>query len=122
MPSPLAGIGVLELGAGSAIAYAGKLFADLGADVTRLGITRGESANYTTREDGATTGLALYLNARKKSAVIDFTDDGGRGEMSELFSRNRVLLHAPIDHAQASALRPEAIAAEFPYLIVVSVT
>lgn len=122
MPNPLAGIGVLELGAGAAIAYAGKLFADLGADVTRLDVVGGESTHYAAREDGATTGLALYLNARKNSMVVDLADDRGLGKMSELFTGNHILLHAPIDHAQASALSPEAIAAQFSHLIVVSVT
>ena len=122
MQPPLAGIGVIELGGGSAIAYAGKLYADLGADVMRLGITGGKRAPGGTREDGETKGLALYLNARKKSRVIDPTGDVGREEISGLFARSRILLHAPIDHAQASTLSPEAIAAEFPHLIVVSVT
>ena len=122
MQPPLAGIGVIELGGGSAIAYAGKLYADLGADVMRLGITGGKRAPGGTREDGEIKGLALYLNARKKSRVIDPTGDVGLEEISELFARSRILLHAPIDHAQASTLGPEAIAAEFPHLIVVSVT
>jgi len=122
MQPPLTGIGVIELGGGSAIAYAGKLFADLGADVMRLGITGGKSALDETREDGETKGLALYLNARKKSMVIDPTGDVGLEQISRLFARSRILLHAPIDHAHASALSPEAIAARFPHLIVVSVT
>ena len=122
MQPPLAGIGVIELGGGSAIAYAGKLYADLGADVMRLGITGSKSVTGGTREDGEIKGLALYLNARKKSRVIDPTGDVGREEISGLFARSRILLHAPIDRAQASTLSPEAIAAEFPHLIVVSVT
>ena len=43
MQAPLAGIGVIELGGGPAIAYAGKLCADLGAEVTRITPGSGEA-------------------------------------------------------------------------------
>jgi crotonobetainyl-CoA:carnitine CoA-transferase CaiB-like acyl-CoA transferase len=36
MPAPLEGIHVTEVGGAAAVAYAGKLFADLGAEVTRV--------------------------------------------------------------------------------------
>ncbi len=125
MQAPLAGIVVLELGGGAAIAYAGKLFADLGAEVTRIRIKGGRNAldeSAMDAADGATNALALYLNAHKNSALIDPAGDGGRAALSGWFARGRVLLLAPMDGTQAFTFEPEVIAAEFPHLIVVSVT
>ena len=122
MQAPLAGIVVLELGGGAAIAYAGKLCADLGAQVTRLRINGGSNALDEPRAYGETNALALYLNARKKCTNIDPAGDGGRGELSAWLARGRVLLLAPMEGTQAYPLEPEVIAAEFPHLIVVSVT
>ncbi len=122
MHAPLAGVSVAELGRGSAIAYAGKLFADLGADVTRIEAGGAESVPADDRSEGESSALKLYLDARKKSIVTIPTGKTGRSQLAALLARSRILLHAPIDPAPAPALRPEAIAAEFRHLIVVSVT
>ena len=123
MQAPLAGIGVIELGGGSAIAYAGKLFADLGADVTRIAPSGGESASGAEGADDAASVLVLYLNARKESIVSDPSTDAGAAVMSELFSRSRVLFHGATERGQAQFLpSPEEVARKFPNLVVVSVT
>lgn len=97
MQNPLAGIGVVELGAGSAIAYAGKLFADLGAEVTRIEITGDGSASGGTTEDGAANPLALFLNARKAELALDLSRAVERVTLRGLLARSRVLLHAGSD-------------------------
>ncbi|MBI4195255.1 MAG: CoA transferase [Betaproteobacteria bacterium] len=113
----------MELGAGSAIAYAGKLSADLGADVTRIEVGGWESASGEERADSEANGLTLYLNSRKKSIIADPSADAGRAAMSKLLARSRVLFHGANDRCFAErGLSPETIAQEFPGLIVVSVT
>lgn len=116
--SALAGIGIVELGAGPAIAYAGKLFADLGAGVTRI-----ETRESTSGTDSKASALALYLHARMQSAAIDLSSDTGRAALRDLFARSRILLHAANDRRFAKwDLDPETIARNFPDLIVVAVT
>ncbi|MEO5739018.1 MAG: CoA transferase [Vicinamibacterales bacterium] len=84
MPAPLAGIRVIELGAAAAIAYAGKLFGDLGAEITRV-------------------------EMRSNAAL-------------ELPAGNHVLFCGWTEHEEMSEVRPEAIAAQYPELVVAAVT
>ena len=120
--SALAGIGIVELGAGPAIAYAGKLFADLGADVTR--IEANARAAERGRDAGRRTDCRLYLNARKqKRRHRSIERYRARATLRDLFARSRMLLHAANDRRFAEwRLDPETIARDFPDLIVVAVT
>ena len=122
MHGPFGRIGVLELGGGPAIAYAGKLFADLGAEITRVDLADAQNADAGNGKDSRADALALYLNAGKNSVAVDPRSDAGRAALSRLFAQARVLLHAATDRARGAELSPEAIAAQFPELIVVSVT
>ena len=119
MPDAFAGIGVVELGSGLAIAYAGKLFADLGADVTRI------TAPEHGRQPGErlTYPLELYLNSRKAIRGLDLTAAPDREALRELLAQSHVLFHAANDRRFAHFdLSPEQIARSRPELIVVSVT
>lgn len=112
MQAPLAGIGVIELGIGPAIAYAGKLCADLGAEVTRIAPGGGEPAGV----------FDLYLNARKKHLAADSAGEAGAAAL-ELIARSRVLFHAPAGYPPENWLPgPAELARQFPDLVVVSVT
>jgi crotonobetainyl-CoA:carnitine CoA-transferase CaiB-like acyl-CoA transferase len=75
----LAGYTVVELTAGVAGAYATKLFADAGADVTVIEPVGGSALRRITRsgplpEDGADGPLFRWLAAGKRCAVGDITD------------------------------------------------
>ncbi len=122
MQVPLDRIRVIELGRAPAIAYAGKLFADLGAGVTRVELPDAQSASSRQRDDSELDALGLYLNARKKCIKIDASSDAGRAALTGLFAHSHVLLRGSTEQAQASSLSPEAIATEYPDLIVASVT
>ena len=123
MGSALAGIGVLEIGAGSAVAYAGKLFADLGAHVTRISARGAEYAPGDEAADGETGALALYLNSRKENIVIVPALDADGAVLRGALARSRVLFHGAADRRFTEwGLTPEAIARDFPGLIVVAVT
>ncbi|OGA52974.1 MAG: hypothetical protein A3G24_24010, partial [Betaproteobacteria bacterium RIFCSPLOWO2_12_FULL_62_13] len=123
MGSPFAGIGVVELGAGSAIAYAGKLFADLGADVTRIETRGEEGAPGNDSAHAQANALGLYLNARKQNMATDPSADAGRATLRGLLARSRVLLHGANERCLAEwGLSPETIARDFPDLVVIAVT
>ncbi len=123
MQAPLAGIGVIELGGGSAIAYAGKLCADLGAEVTRIVPSGDGDAAGAAGADEAAGVLALYLNSRKARIVHDPATDAGAAAISQLISRSRVLFRGASGRGQAQfPPSPEELARKFPHLVVVSVT
>ena len=74
----LSGIRVLEIAGGIAGAYAAKLFADMGADVTRLEPAHGDplAARCLDADEPATEGLYWhYLNAGKSTAKPTGTYD-----------------------------------------------
>lgn len=117
MGGPLAGIRVIELGASPAVGYAGKLFADLGADVTRAAACE---PGATERQSRA---LSLYLNARKKHATLDLAGEPDAARFRALLARGSVLFAAANEQRYAEGQwSPERIAQEYPALIVVSVT
>ena len=123
MHAPLVGTAVVELGGGAAIAYAGKLFADLGADVTRIEMTGTESASGGEAVHSEAATLALYLNRRKEELPLDLTRESERITLRARLARSRMLLHAGNDRRFAEwGLDPEQIAREIPGLVVVSVT
>lgn len=117
MHAPFAGLRVTELGGGSAIAYAGKLFADLGAEVTRVGWQDAASDSNDVPD-----GLELYLHARKQSIVMNCPADAARAQVCGILQRSQVLLHAPGPSWQAFVPDVATLAAEYPHLVVVSVT
>lgn len=92
MAEAFAGIRVLEAGAGAALAYAGKLFADFGAEVLKLD---GPDALYQAWPlvEGR-SALQGWLNANKRLV---------RGDVAELAPGCHVLLDA---RAEASGVLP----------------
>ncbi len=106
MHRPLAGVGVVEIGALREIGYAGRLLADLGAVVTRL-----EEGD---REQGEPDALELDLAVGKRCASMDALDD--------LLASSQIVLICSTQSAEPSALNAERIAAERPGLVVVSVS
>lgn len=103
----LEGVRVLEVGQGVSAAYAGKLMADLGADVWKVEPPGGDPS----RRDGPFRpgaddpdggGLFVYLNANKRSVVVDLDDDEGRSELRRLVGWGEILVH---DHPARQAER-----------------
>ncbi|MGH7802837.1 MAG: CaiB/BaiF CoA transferase family protein [Candidatus Binatia bacterium] len=89
---PLRSLRVVELGSGVAAAYAGKLFADLGADVVKIespdgDVTRRHGPYPGGRVDPETSGLFLYLNSNKRGGVLDLDDAAGRRSFERLLAR-----------------------------------
>ncbi|MFP8873318.1 MAG: CoA transferase, partial [Myxococcota bacterium] len=86
--SALEGIRVLEVSDGSA-GYCGKLLADLGADVIKIEPPGGDPSRLEPPFAGATAGPDrglgfLYVNANKRSVVLDLSEESDRGRFHRL--------------------------------------
>lgn len=111
MDNPLATVEVLEVGRNPALGYAGRLYAQLGARVTRV-----QHASQPAAHDAT----AIYLQAHKD--VVTY-DPAGAAELATLLRerlpRTNVLFCEP---APDAGYDPAALAAAFPHLVVVAVT
>ncbi|MGD9892367.1 MAG: CaiB/BaiF CoA transferase family protein [Dehalococcoidia bacterium] len=128
-PVPFAGLRVLELGEFVAVPYAGKMLADLGADV--LKVEHPDAGDPSRRygpfpasaEDDEHSGLFTYLNSNKRSVVFDVGADDGRQRLQRLLSGADVLF---IDETFTDRLvpngTPESLAEQYDRLVVTAVT
>ena len=105
----LGGLRVLELGSFIAAPFAGKLLADLGADVLKVELPEGEPARAfgpfpRDEPDPEASGLYLYLNANKRSVTLDYRTVTGRRLLLEL-ARHRDALLCDLRPAEVEELR-----------------
>jgi crotonobetainyl-CoA:carnitine CoA-transferase CaiB-like acyl-CoA transferase len=120
---PLSGVRVAEFGAGSAVAYCGKLFADFGAAVVKVEAPGGDPGRrmppLIDRGDGVgESGVFAWLNTNKQSVTVA-SDDKAR--LAEIVGANDVLLDArPGAGADAGATGHAALRAAFPGLTIVA--
>ena len=106
---PYSGIRILDLShwLGS---YAGRLFADLGAEVIRV-----EPPEGLPDRVSATAGQFAFLNASKTSVVIAPEGEGGYGELTALAGAADVVL---LERDGPFWSRAEDLRARFPRLVV----
>ena len=95
----LEGVRVLEFATGVAGPYAGKLFADYGADVVKVEPPEGDEARrwspFLTPATGpATSALFLHLNTNKRSVTLDPSCDEGHGLAEQLISSADVVIES----------------------------
>ncbi|MEE9277484.1 MAG: CoA transferase, partial [Dehalococcoidia bacterium] len=120
----LAGLRVLELGEGQAVAYAGKLLAEFGADVVKVESPDGDPVRRRIPlGDGAQADSQLHrwLNNGKRSVVVGWRRDAA--ELRPLLDGADVVLSAvpvtgPEAPATAAALTPAALRDGREHLIV----
>lgn len=101
MPGPLAGMRIIEVCHMLAGPYCGMLLADLGADVVKIEIGRGDIARDTG--GGSVGEHNIYfasLNRNKRSMTLDLTDPADRAMFDELVRSS---------HGLITNLRPRAI-------------
>ncbi len=129
MGLPLDGITVIELGSMVAAPYAGKLLAELGADVVKLEPPgAGDPARLVGPfprgvPDPETSALFLYLNTAKRSVELDPATADGRATLDRLLDRADVLIHdATAVRAATLGIDPETVLARYPRLIGCAVT
>jgi len=120
----LAGIRVLDF-TDNYSAYAGRLLADLGADVVRVEPLAGAAVRSLGPYERTPTGERMsfaheFLDAGKRSVALDLESAAGRGQLAQLAAASDVMIETP------SALSPhvdlEAIRARNPALILVSIS
>lgn len=125
---PLAGVRVLEVGDLVSAAYAGKLLADLGAEVVKIETPDGGD---TARRRGPfprdvpdpeASGLFLYLNTNKRGITLDLAGDAGRAALATLAATTDLLIHeVPPDEMHARGLDYERLRATNDGLVMTSI-
>jgi benzylsuccinate CoA-transferase BbsE subunit len=95
-------------------AYASRLLADLGADVTRVEPPGGSSTRRVeplVEVDGQTvSAFELFVNAGKRSVVLDLAHAGDATLLDELIATADIVIESPapvLDPAHAAALKPD---------------
>ena len=126
----LSGLRVIELGSGVSAAWATKWMADLGADVIKVESPGGdllrERGPYPLSESGPDlnqAGFFHYLNANKRSVVLDPTDAGDREELLRLMASAEAVVHNwSIQQLEDARLRWEDLHPQFPDLVCCALT
>ncbi len=126
-PSALSGLRVLEI-AGPCTRYAGKLFADMGADVVLVeppegGATRREPP-YIEDVPGTERSLChAYYNTSKRGVTLDLDSTSGQGLFRELASGAALVIEGEKPGTMKQrGLDYDALSARRPQLVVTSVT
>jgi benzylsuccinate CoA-transferase BbsE subunit len=118
----LAGIRVLDL-ADSAVAYGGRLLADLGAEVIRI---EPPHAGATSGNEAARCAQSLthaFWNANKKSITLDLASPDGARLFGELTAKSDVVIETFAPGTLASwGIGYETMKERNPAIILVSVT
>lgn len=127
MKDPFSGVTVLELGAGKAIAYAGKLMADLGARVVKVESPAGDPLRRAgpfqdDTVDPEGSGAFLYFNASKESVVINIATATGNEALKNWLRSSRIVLYSKTSPSLPELnLSASDIASENPGATVVSI-
>jgi benzylsuccinate CoA-transferase BbsE subunit len=91
----LGGLRVLDMG-GRALAYAGRAFAELGAEVILVEPPEGSPARWAepvvATPDGPVSAYFAFMGMGKRSLTLDFTSDRGRIALARLVERSDVVL------------------------------
>ena len=124
----LSGVRVLEFGPGIAIAYAGKMFGDFGADVIKIEPPRGDPARGEGpfsggQPDPETSAPFLFFNRNKRGVTLDPATEAGRGLLARL-ARTADLIIAAYSLRQLAdfGLDLPGLTAQQPALVLVSLT
>ncbi|MDA1002720.1 MAG: CoA transferase [Chloroflexi bacterium] len=127
-PAALDHLRVVELGDFISAPYAGKLLADLGADVIKVESPAGDGARAhgpfpDDEPHPERSGLFLFLNANKRSVVLDLDTTEGRADFERLVGWADVLLHnVPPADLERWGLTYEQLSEQHPELVMVSIT
>lgn len=122
-PGALAGLTVIEIAERVSGEYTAKLLADLGAEVIKVERTGGAPTRHMGPFRHGESALFAYLNANKKSVVLDLGDAYGRETLQRLLSRAHALID---DHdenwCESRGLSAPVIAKAHPDLVHTLVT
>ncbi|HKD65610.1 MAG TPA: CoA transferase [Candidatus Binataceae bacterium] len=124
----MAGCVVVECGEGVAAAFAGRLLADLGAEVIKVeppagDLTRRRGPFAADIPDPENGGLFLCLNTSKRCITLDLNTAPGRDRLHQLLGEADVLIHnVPPAERASMGLASEELRAHFEELIVTSIS
>ena len=119
LPPLLGDLHVLEWAQGGGAPYAGRLLADLGADVVKLEPPSGDPAR-TPREPGRSfSGLFQHVNAGKRSVAIDWTTAAGEDVVAAALRWADCVI---LDASSPAATSPELLANVAADAVVVVIT
>ncbi|MDD5222943.1 MAG: CoA transferase [bacterium] len=112
----LNGLRVVEYGGGTAVSFASRLLADLGAEVIKVETPAGDPTRKYgpfggDRPDRESSGYFAYLNAGKRGITLDLRKEDGRAAFRELLREADLLAEGG-----ASAADLEAAGFSFPEL------
>ncbi len=128
LPLALEGLTVLEDGGGIAAAYAGKLLADLGAEVIKVEAPGGDAVRRQPPFPGddpqrERSGLHLFLDTNKRSLTLDVESAVGRRLYRRLAEWcGTVITARPIVEQRRLGLDWARLSADAPTLNQVSIT
>jgi crotonobetainyl-CoA:carnitine CoA-transferase CaiB-like acyl-CoA transferase len=96
-PTALLGLRVVEIAAGLAVAYTGKLLAQAGAEVIRVEPPGGDEIRRAgpfkdDQPELDAGGLHAFMNSGKRSVVLDLTTDDGARLAARLVEGSQLLL------------------------------
>jgi len=127
-PGPLDGLRVVECSANSSASYAGKLLADLGAEVVKVEPPDGDPQRAYGPFPGGEphpekSGAFLYRNCNKLGVTLDLTHKRGQGVLTQLLQDADALIHdyTPTE-AERRGLVYDAIGGDHPKLVMTSIT
>lgn len=107
---PLRGVRLLEIGSYTAGPHAGRLLAQLGADVLKVEPPHGEGSRRLAQRVGGVGYLYYVNNVGKRSCRLDLADAGDRARFDQLLAGcDIVLTSLAADTLAAQGLAPEQI-------------
>ncbi|EUB99704.1 L-carnitine dehydratase/bile acid-inducible protein F [Rhizobium sp. CF080] len=122
---PLAGLRCVECATGVAAAYAGRLLASMGADVTMIEPRDGSPLRREPPFLGPRSGesaLFAYLSAGKQAISVDLDTEAGREEFARLIGQAQVLVEdVPVAQRELVGIAAEAVSARWPDLVHLSI-
>jgi crotonobetainyl-CoA:carnitine CoA-transferase CaiB-like acyl-CoA transferase len=120
---PLTGLRILEFGLYTAAPLAGKLLAQLGADVLKVEPPTGEPGRRLGSKLHGSSYLYYLNNTDKRGCVVDMNDPAGRAVMAELVAGADVFLtNLTLDGLAKSGLGFDDLTAINPALIYCSIS
>ncbi len=120
---PLANIRVVELGRYLAAPFAGRLLADLGADVVKVEAPAGDPIRWLPVGDRVSSPQFASYNRNKRSATLDLKQPSGRAALAALIESADVLLHnMRADALTRIGLDEEELSRDHPTLVVCGIS
>ena len=123
LPSPLAGIRVLDLSRVLSGPYIGRMMADLGADVVKVEPPEGDVTRNWGRLQAGMRGYYLQWNLGKRGLCVDFNKAGGPELVRDLACKADVLLENFRPHVmERFGLGYQGLSDLNPSLVMASIT